>query len=86
MDQRRARSCPQTKGPIDVQPSAVAMHDVCDLIEWVERAGVDLAGLGYYDERPMTRRQRARQRNNLHASGIICGDTNDTVVTESKIT
>jgi len=68
------RSCPQAEGPVDVEPSAVLCRYVRDLVERIERAGVDLSRLRTHDRRTVASTQRVAQRGRLHASLVIRGD------------
>ena len=57
-----------------MQPSAVLGGGVGDLLERVERAGVDLAGLCADDRRPVAALERCAQRAGVHASLRVGGN------------
>ena len=66
---REARE--QAEGAVDVQPGAVRLGQVGDRGDRVEVAGVDLAGVGDHDRRPVVLGQPSLERVEVEAPGCV---------------
>ncbi len=84
--QRRDRRRPDPERPVDVDPRAALVGDRDQLVERVECAGVDVAGLGADDDRSIDRGERLAEGIRSHPALVVRGDPADPIAlaTESE--
>ena len=80
--QRGARGGPQPEGAVHVHPRAVLARGLHDLLERVDRAGVDVAGLGAHDRRPAPLPQGGRERVAAHGAVAVHRHAHDPALAE----
>ena len=76
---------PQAECTVDMDPGAARLRQIGDLADGIEAAGVELAGLGDDDHRPVETCDALGKSVNAHAAHVVGRNGEDAIAPEAEI-
>jgi hypothetical protein len=81
----RGRARPKPESTVHMHPCVMFARNRDDVVEWIERAGVDLSGLGDRDLGPLPCSHGVGEFRCDHASVLVGGHADGTVGSQSDV-